>query len=264
MRILVAVPSRGRSKTIFKRTLRWVGRTGFVVKVFVEPQEIEQYRAGIEDANYRYYLDLKPDMFVDIGENDKGLGFAKSFIKKYAEENNFDLVFKMDDDVLRFNQQGKNKDDDRMVINFATMVGQCRVVFGRYKDLAAIGFPYRNELFGKDLKLWPAINQRLQSCYIIRTEYLQGGFDTFEDQAQFIYIRSLNKVTLRYGLMGIDCAAVGKEKGGLQLFDRKRLAEEELKRLRDIYPALEVEPTPHKPWPFEPSFKGEFFGYKAL
>jgi hypothetical protein len=262
MKLLIAIPSKGRADSIFKRTLRWVPRTGFQYKVFVEPQEIEQYRAMAQDGNYNNYLEMTDDDFVDIGQRDQGLGYAKEFIQRYATEHGYQLVFKMDDDVLRFNNRGKNKPDDEMVLEFHKMVIACRGAFERYPDVGAIGFPYRNELF--EPKEWSAINARLQSCYLIRTELIQHGFNTLEDFAQYIYIRSQNKVTLRYGLMGIDAADVGKNKGGMQLFDRSAMVEDELARLRAIYPALKYKHVDGKSWNIEPVLEGEFFGIKRL
>lgn len=262
MKLLIAIPSKGRSKTIFKHTLRWVARTGYDVKVFVEPQEIEEYRTNATVANGEYYLDLTDESFVDIGKNDAGLSHAKQFIKDYATKNGYALVFKMDDDVMRFNARGRNKRDDDMIIDFCGMVGQCRVAFGKYPDVAAIGFPYRGELF--EPKKWSAINARLQTCYIIRTEYIQTGYNTLEDFANYVYIRSQNKVTLRYGLLGIDCADVGANKGGHQMFNREAQANEELPKLRKIYPALKFKIVKGKTWGMEPVLTGEFFGVKKL
>lgn len=262
MKLLVAVPSKGRPKAIYKHTMRWLPRVGYDVKVFCEPQEIAEYRANAADTNYNNYVHVTDDWFIDIGKNDAGLGYVKQFIREYALANGYELVFKMDDDVQRFNARGKNKPDDLMVPDFINMVGTCRVTLGRYPDVAAIGFGYRNELF--ENKQWVGINYRLQSCYLIRTEFIQSGYNTFEDFAQFIYIRANNKNTLRYGLLGIDAADVGKNKGGLQLFDRKAQALEEIDRLRAIYPAIEFKPVPEKAWKYEPVLKGEWYGTKKL
>lgn len=263
MKLLIAVPSKGRADSIIKRTMRWLPRVGFDVRVFVEPQEFDKYKERLEHGNYdnRVYFDTEKHL-IDIGENDKGLSFVKGYIKQYALENGYDLVFKMDDDVLRFNARGKNKPDDEMVMDFAGMVGICRKTMGEYPDVGAIGFGYRNELFNP--KRWVSMNSRLQTCYIIRTELLQNGFNTTEDFAQYLYIRSLNKVTLRYGMLGIDCADVGKNKGGLQMFDRSKQFDEEVDKLKEIYPALQFKKVEGKDWQYEPVLTGDFFGVKKL
>lgn len=263
MKLLIAIPSKGRPKELFTRTMRWVSRAGYDVRVFVEPQELEEYREAATDANYLFRLDIKPEQFIDIGENDKGLGFAKSFIANYAKENGYDLVFKMDDDVNRFSGRGKRKADDLMLLEFCEMVGKCRVTFGKYPDVAAIGFPYSFELW--EPKQWTAINARLQTCYICRTEYLIGGYGVTEDFAQYIYIRSINKVTLRYGLLGIDTVGVGKGKGGQAFLEsRDEAMKGELERLKQYYPALKYKVVKDKDWTIEPDMRGEFFGVKKL
>lgn len=261
MKLLVAVPSKGRAKTICKHAMRWLPRTGFQVRVFVEPQELKAYQEALEHGDYLNRTHTPDNTLVNIEQNDKGLGYAMGYIKRYAQDNGFDLVFKMDDDTKRFAWRGKNKPDEQMVVDFAEGVGTCRKTFGQFPDVAAIGFPYRNELH--DPKVWTHLNARLQSCYIIKPEYIQDSFTTFEDFAQYIYIRSKNKATLRYGLMGIDAAKVGKNKGGCQDFDRKELAKQEAEKLRLIYPALEFKPV-DKPWGIEPVLAGKFFGRKKI
>ena len=263
MKLLIAIPSKGRADTIFKRTMRWAPRLGYDVKVFVEPQEIASYRTLAEDGNYKNRTAITDDSFVDIGKNDGGISYVMSFIKQYAVDNGYDLVFKMDDDVMRFTGRGKSKPDDLMIIEFSAMVGKCRVTFGKYPDVAAIGFPYRNELF--ELKQWVGINMRLQTCYIVRTEMMHSlGVNMMEDFAQYVYIRTQNKNTLRYGLLGIDAADVGKTAGGMQMFNQKELAEETCKRLKELHPAMQFKKVEGKNWSIEPVLSCAFFGVKKL
>lgn len=266
MKLLVAIPSKGRSEKAFKQTLRWVSRAGFDVRIFVEPQDVAAYREAAKNANYQNYLDYSDDQFIDIGENDRGLSYVKGFIKKYAEANGYDLVFKLDDDVLRFSGRGRSKPDDRMVIDFSVMVAACRKVFSQYLDVAAIGFPYRNELY--EPKEWSLLNGRLQSCYIVRTEYMVNDErlgNHFEDFHNYIYIRSKNKVTLRYGLLGMDIADVGTNPGGCQDTPRTEAgAHTAIDALRELYPALKVKLNQSKEWKVEPSLTGAFFGVKHI
>lgn len=263
MKLLIAVPSKGRADKIIKHTMRWLPRVGFDVKVFVEPQEYNQYLERLNHGDYENRTHFPPESLINIGENDQGLGFAMKFIKQYALDNAYDLVFKMDDDVLRFNARGKNKPDDEMVMDFAGMVGVCRKTMGEYPDVGAIGFGYRNEL--RDPKRWVLINGRLQTCYIIRTDLMQDGtFDAMEDFAQYVLLRKANKVTLRYGLLGIDCADVGKNKGGHQMFDRGAKVEADIAKLKEIHPAIQFKKVDGKDWAYEPVLTGDFFGVKKL
>lgn len=262
MKLLIAIPSKGRASSIYKKTLRWAVRTGFDVRVFVEPQEIKEYRDAANLGNYDNYTDVTDEHFVDIEKTDQGLGYAKQFIKDYATKNGYDLVFKMDDDVLRFTGRGRAKPDEAMIMDFAEMVATCRSTFGKYPDVGAIGFPYSFELW--EVKEWTALNARLQTCYIIRTDLIQSGFNALEDFAQYVYLRSLNKVTLRYGKLGIACTKIGSNVGGHQAFDREALTNEEMPKLREIYPALKFKPVKGKTWSIEPDLTGEFFGVKKI
>lgn len=262
MKLLIAIPSKGRSDTIFKRTMRWACRLGYDVRVFCEPSEIEAYREAARDGNYQNRTAITDASFVDIGKNNGGLSYAKKFIKDYAIQNGYDLVFRLDDDVLRFSSRGRNKPDDLMIIKFSEMVGKCRVTFGKYPDVAAVGFGYRNELY--EPKEWAGINMRLQTCYIIKPEYIAEGFGCFDDFADYVNIRKQNKVTLRYGLLGIDVADVGKTKGGLQMFDREELANQDIVKLRAMHPAIEFKIVRDKTWGIEPVMTGDFFGVKKL
>lgn len=262
MKLLIVIPSKRHSEAIFKRTLKWVTRTGFDVRIFVEPQELEAYREAARNANYENYTSISDDMFIDIGRDNTDLGYAKGFMKRYAEENGYELVFKLDDDIKRFHGQGKVKPIDSMIIDFSVLVGHCRSAFGRYKDLAAISFDYGKEV--QELKQWTAINPPLNSSYIIKTEYMQEGFSSTENFAQYLYIRSLDKVTLRYGLLAIDVANVDDRIGGWHKSNYLEKLEEELPRLKQIYPNLDPKPTEDNDWMLASVFDDPFFGVKKL
>lgn len=67
------------------------------------------------------------------------------------------------------------------------------------------------------------------------------------------------------GDSGIDCADVGVNKGGLQLFDREEMAQKEIKIIRkELYPALQLRETKNKAWSVEPALKGALFNTKKL
>ena len=69
---------------------------------------------------------------------------------------------------------------------------------------------------------------------------------------------------MRYGLLGIDAADVGVNKGGHQMFNREAQMEVELPKLREIYPALKFKTVKGKSWTMEPVLSGPFFGVKKL
>lgn len=107
---------------------------------------------------------------------------------------------------------------------------------------------------------WTGINQRLQSCYIVRTDSFHADrrISVFEDLANFLYIRVANGIVLRYGDAGLDVEDVGTNPGGHQDFDRRVAAEKELLELRKIYPGLKFKKVTGKNWDVEPDFNDIF------
>ena len=79
MRTIVAIPSKNRPQNIEKFVLPFMSRLNLDFAIFVEPQDYE---------NYKQFPNV-----VQMPENNKGLGYATMFAKKYAEQNNYDLYF---------------------------------------------------------------------------------------------------------------------------------------------------------------------------
>ena len=243
MKVLIAIPSKGRADKIMQHTLRWVPKQIERYAVFVEPQEYEAYAAaGVENIQV-------------LEQNDQGIAYVKAAIKRYAEENGYDLVFKMDDDIKRFTPRGAKIPIEKNIENFDRMMRTCVLMFDHVPDLGAIGYPYRNELY--EPMVWSGINCRLQTCYLIRTELINTDFTTFEDLAQLVTLRLANKFTLRYGMLAIECEPIGKNGGGLQLFDRKAQALADCEKLRKIHPAIKFKAVTGKAWEYEPDFTND-------
>jgi hypothetical protein len=255
MEVLSVVPSKGRAELLSDRTLSWLCLTKYPFYIFVEPQDYEAYQKTVPSESL-----IKLDM------DDQGLGYAKWFIEKWISRHE-DLkgaaVFKLDDDIRGWNERGAPSSPEKSAKLFERAIAAGLGAFSKYPDVAAICFPYRWELY--EPKQWSSLNSRLQSAYLIRARYFKGNpkISTFEDFYNYLWLRSLNKLTLRYGLIGLD-NDVGKAAGGMQSFDRRAMAPEELKIFREIYPALQARKVEGKGWTIEPSLKGEYFGVKKL
>ena len=103
MKILVAIPSHKREKSILKETLSWVHKlTGddVDVKVFVEPQEFVRYMPYIQALNRQNESEsnLKKIGLVKT-EDGAGLSGQMRRIGEYAKENGYSYVVKLDDDM---------------------------------------------------------------------------------------------------------------------------------------------------------------------
>lgn len=247
MKILIAVPSKNRADRIKDLTLNWLDIVDIDWQVFVEPQDFENYKKIIPEKN-----------LIQIDGNNRGLGFSKSYIKYYAIQNNYDLIFKLDDDLEGWYGRSRNQRESISYEVFTEAINDGLIAFIKYPEVKAISYPYAWQMYEKDK--WIGINQRLQSSYFLRTDSFFGDprFSTFEDIANFIYIRKNNGIVLRYGWAGQNIEDVGKNPGGHQDFNRKEQALNEIKLLREIHPGLKVKRVFGKNWDLEPDMNDEF------
>lgn len=112
MKVLIAIPS-GDPKSLLKGALSWVGRTGYELRIFVPSQsEKTQYQAQIEEINYQEFLSLNRDIIVPSMD-----------VVKYAQQHSFDVAVILPAELKRWN---KEKNIDKMVLNFAADVGAVR------------------------------------------------------------------------------------------------------------------------------------------
>lgn len=237
MRILVCVPSKGRPDNIKKITIPFVKRLGLDYKIFIEPCDVDKY-------NF--------DNIVVHKENGIGLGGALENIKAYAKSKNYDVILKIDDDVLGIG----HIENDIDKIKKALLIDR----------VSAICFPYDFEFYAKTKKMFTRENKRLQTAYFIKTNRFRPSFkvSTFEDFYQFLQIVNKNEKTLYCSKHLIKCKPVGGGAGGLQLFDRSEMAKKEIKIFKQIDPSISVISKPKKPWKYEPKFTGKKYKSKAI
>lgn len=227
MKCLVFIPSKGRPENVKKFVLPFMGRLKLDFKIFVEPQDAAKYQF---------------DNVEVIGANDRGLGYATSCAKKYAEHHNYDLMFRIDDDVKGIGTI--ENDIDKIISAF------------KIEKVGAIVFPYSFEFYAKSIKLFTRVNKRSQTCYIIRTKLFRPSVDvsTFDDFYQYLLLRNDGYETLLCSRHLIECAAVGSGSGGLQVFDRQAMAKKEIAIFRAIDPTISIITKPERPWKYEPKF----------
>lgn len=238
MRILAAIPSKGRPENITKNILPFLETLKIDYAIFVEPQDEEKYN----------FNNVKV-----IPEDNMGLGYVLCEVKKYALENNYDLIFKIDDDVKGVGEIGK----DLQKILKALEIPK----------VAAVCFPYEFEFYAKTKKLFTRINKRIQTCYIIKTSIFNPSVkvSTFEDFYQFLNIRNKGMDTLYCSRHLIKLSKmVGDGEGGLQDFNRKEMAKKEIQIFKGIDSGIKVIIKKGKPWYYEPKFTGPKFKSKAI
>jgi TET-associated glycosyltransferase-like protein len=240
LKILLAVPSKARADVLAKYTYPWASLLPFELKIFVEPQDKDKYYPKFPGNNVVVLLD-----------SNKGLGYAKSCIKKYAETYGYDLIFKLDDDIQCFTDFRKRLKPEQCAEFLTKLIPQFIESFEKHPSLSAISFPYNFEMYDKFKFLK---TKRIQTAYIVRTEFfsVDPEISVFEDFAVGLNILAQGGKIMKYGMTGIECGVkVGGGEGGHQSFDRAQKALEEQVLLRKIYPPLGFRKV-DKPWKYEP------------
>lgn len=237
MKILVCIPSKNRPDNIKKYTLPFVKKLKLDYKIFVEPQDKEKY---------------KYENVVVHQSDNIGLGGALVNCKRYAEQNGYDVILKLDDDVIGI---GEVENDLDKIIKGLSI-----------KQVSAICFPYDFEFYSKTNKMFTRENKRVQTAYFIKTERFRPSKDvsTFEDFYQFLQIINNNEKTLFCSKHLIKCKPVGGGEGGLQMYDRKEMAIKEINIFKNADSSIDVIVKKDKSWFYEPKFTNKKYRSKAI
>jgi len=259
MKILVACPSKARSETILKNTLKFLQNDYFEFdfKIFIEPQDKIKYQK------------LTGKFFI-LSDNDKGLHFAKKSIQQYAIENNYDYIFKIDDDVnnirlpeligskIRKEIVDKQTIFPKRVEALNLLINDSLEMFNEFNQtIGAVSIMYGSDFHAYTGEKWLSFNNRLQSNYIIKTDLFCSEIKAmcYEDFTTFLNVLSKGHNTIRYGLTALEVEPVGKNQGGIQNFNRKTLALKEMEQLKSAYPEVVWKKVENKGWDFEPDFR---------
>jgi hypothetical protein len=238
MKCLVCIPSKGRPGNIEKYTMPFMQRLKLDYRIFVEPQDYQSYR--------------KYPNVIQHEKDNIGLGGALLSCKKYAEQNGYDVIFKIDDDVQGVGQ----------IENDLDKIGKAMSI----PQVSAISFPYDFEFYAKTSKMFTRENKRIQTAYFIKTDKYRPSVDvsTFEDFFQFMQIILNGEKTLYCSKHQIKCAPVGSGVGGLQMFDRSEMAKKEIQIFKSYDSTIGVVEKPEKPWKYEPKFTDKKYTSKQI
>lgn len=245
MRILVAVPTKGRVDTITKNTLSWLWKTKYDWKLFVEPQE---------KATYLRLYPMLADKLVVLPEDNQGLMYAIGRIKAYAMAHRYNAVFKLDDDVKGW-YGATRKRSKTPVQDFERVVDDVLTAMSVDQTIGGVSFPYSHQMFDVEGK-W-ADSGRFQSCYIVRSSliYHNPNVRVFTDFSNYVHIRSLGMSVKRYKWLGMDIQPVAQYAGGLQMLDRASFYEDSIKALKADFPFLRFRDVEGKKWKQEPDMR---------
>lgn len=90
MNLLIAVLSRNRYREnqIIRNTFSWLQYSKYDFKIFVEPDEYEDYCNAVGVNNT-----------VSVERNNINIGGSKAYVQKWALQHGYDLILKCDDDI---------------------------------------------------------------------------------------------------------------------------------------------------------------------
>jgi hypothetical protein len=246
-RILIVVPTRNRPKSFKNQTYRYLPFLNIDYKIFLEETQLSIYD----------YLSMGE--VVTFEEEGLGLSWALIKAQKYAEENGYEFIFKIDDDIVNWTDldkkvpKGNNIEGIKRVLN--KFCSDSLDAFDKIPKLGGVSLPYGNELYG-NLKTWYGENQRMQTCYLIRTKLYEPDIlsqSTFEDFDTTLSLVKRGFKILRYGKTAMRLNDVGKGEGGLQDFDRFEQAKKAIKYFKTKYGSeLKIRYKLDKSWKIEP------------
>lgn len=202
---------------IVDKTLWWVTKTDFDWRVFVEQRELLYYKQIFQRKG------LSVSNLVVIPKNDMGLGYSMHMIKKYCQQNGYELAMKLDDDVKAIMDERVKKEHTPKVITkilnevigefeHQSKLGGVRLISARiyyYYKKHSSRYLYRNEL------LWNSYVYRV-SAYSV-PKHFPSHIDTLT--SLFMFKEGYYTLTYNGGIV----ADIYTNRGGLQALDRKAL-----------------------------------------
>lgn len=226
MKALLAIPSHYRPYDIEKKVLYWIGEVGIDWKVFCEENQELYYMQTCGTNNL---------VTTPVGS---GLMGQMVQIAKYAKENNYDVVLKMDDDMRFTKDKAKKTDTANVVQEYIT---QALAEFNNPKvGMISVAKPMEYRYGPK--QGFVERKKPVYGNYFVRTKYLEklsADLLLFDDLWISIEVKLAGDKTLTY-LGAYEDAITHKNSGGLQTYNRDALGKLAYDRAKDVYPKIEV------------------------
>jgi hypothetical protein len=228
MRTLVASPTYKRPKSIIKNVLFWLEDLKDIDWfLFVREDQVLYYEQSVKD----------PKRIIPINVN----SFRETInaIGKYAVDNGYELIHKIDDD-MSFKRLGKAKKI------YCTEVYQkaheeIKEIFAKDPTIGAMSISKpMNHIRNKDKQLTRK-NKSLLGNYWILPHYvfMPKGLELYDDIYFTLKVLDDDMVTYSYSLCYEDTIQK-KHEGGLASYDRVEMTLESIKTLQIDYPEIEI------------------------
>lgn len=242
MKHIVAIPSKGRSGSvkIFKWLTKVVAESSVVddICVFVEPNEVEEYRAKMPG-----YVSV-----VDIGRVDGMSGFSRWFIQDWAEKIPCDgeIILSVIDDDVDAIKVPYSDSEGRIKMRVATdgeVISRLDSIKARFLENVALGqlqpstttqaFQqlYKDAYHGRSFFWCSFPVRRLKERGVL---YDKGMF-LFSDFDFICQMFETGLDNVRLGEWSIQAVTMGSNKGGCQTYRNTEIGKECIERLCQKY-----------------------------
>lgn len=124
MKLLVAIESSDIK--LINKSVRWAGRAGYDLRIFVSAYDWEPYVDRLKEINMNHYIHLtKKNLIADWSYG----------IRHYALDKGYDLIVIIKETRPSFSGKRKMIDIDAEVPKFIEAVGKARVQFSENPEL---------------------------------------------------------------------------------------------------------------------------------
>ena len=210
----IYIPSKGRSKY------------GHTAKL-LEDNGIENYFIVVEPQDYDDYLKkYGAEKLIMLPENDRGIAYARTFIKKYSSDKGENFHWQMDDDMISYRLRIDNKNKK---VNPRHCFSIVEDITDKFSNVAMSGITHFAFAFSK--KKAVALNHMVYGVVLVNNSVTQEWrSETNEDLDFSLQILESGWCTIAFNKVLFDTFTTGKLEGGnmLNLFaddGRKKIYE---------------------------------------
>lgn len=188
---------------------------------------ITNYKIVVEPQDYAAYTERwGKDKIVQLPENDQGISFSRSYIKKYSREQGEKFHWQMDDDMISFRLRLNNKNvkvDPRNCFSIVETVND------KFSNIGICGITHFAYAFSKKTAM--AVNRMVYGVILANNDVMHDWRPgTNEDLDYSLQTLEAGFVTFAFNTVLFDTFTTGKLDGGnmLNLFagdGRKKIYE---------------------------------------
>lgn len=202
----IYIPTKKRSKSCYTAIELIENNVNFVL--VVEKEDEEDYKQIFKDVE-----------IIVLPDSNKGLSYARNFIKDYSISKNEKYHWQMDDDIKCFKKRENSKNVKESPLY---IINEVENEIKRYSNVGVCGL--RDSVFAWTQKEKISVNKLVASCYIINNDVdVKWSENMIEDVDYCLQVLEKNKCTIIFNYLLYEKKSNNSIKGGQQFFDYELL-----------------------------------------